>query len=59
LRQASTPKGKGEKHNWDEQPDFDTKVHQVTEVFWEREEGADDEMSFYDGEGLRHVFSAK
>ena len=59
-QEASTPTGTGESHNWDERgEEGNTKVHQVAEAFWEREEGNDDEMSFYDGEGFRHVFSAK
>lgn len=38
-----------------------TKVHKVSEVFWEAdaESPNSDEMSFYDDEGHRHVFTAK
>ena len=40
---------------------FTTNVHHVSDVFWEAdgESRNDNEMSFYDDEGHRHLFTAK
>ena len=38
----------------DEQDFFETQTHELTQPWWE-----ETEMSFYDGEGHRHIFKGK